>query len=109
MEAIKEYINPELLVLIPVLYLIGVGIKKTEKIDNRHIPLLLGLISILLCGGWIACTADFTGWRGIVTAIFTAVVQGELTAGASVYCNQLVKQNKQTMPSDTENEGKGQS
>ena len=28
---ITEYINPELLVLIPVLYAIGYGIKKTKR------------------------------------------------------------------------------
>ena len=31
-EAFKEFIKPELLILIPVLYLIGVGIKKSEVI-----------------------------------------------------------------------------
>ena len=41
-EAFKEFIKPELLILIPVLYLIGIGMKKSE-IKDKFIPLLLGM------------------------------------------------------------------
>ena len=37
-EAFKEFIKPELLILIPVLYLIGMAIKKSE-VKDKSIPL----------------------------------------------------------------------
>ena len=46
-EAFKEFIKPELLILIPVLYLIGIGMKKSE-IKDKFIPLLLGTIAVIL-------------------------------------------------------------
>lgn len=87
----ENYIKPELLVLIPVLYFIGVAIKKS-KIDDRHIPLILGVCGILLSALYLIATEPISGTQAIATAFFTAVTQGILVAGASVYINQLYKQ-----------------
>lgn len=86
-----EYIKPELLVLIPVLYLIGIAIKKS-RIDDRHIPVLLGVCGVLLSGVYLIATEQISGTQAIATALFTAVTQGVLLAGASVYVNQIIKQ-----------------
>ena len=40
-ELLKEFVKPELLMLIPGLYLVGIGIKKSAAAD-KHIPLILG-------------------------------------------------------------------
>lgn len=89
----EEYIKPELLVLVPVLFLIGEAITKSE-LNNKYIPFILGGISIVLCSLWIFATTE-TATRGdIATAIFTAITQGVLVAGASVYVDQLIKQSK---------------
>lgn len=90
---IQEYIKPELLVLIPVLYLIGLAIKKS-KIADRHIPWILGVCGILLAGVYLFATEYIAGAQAILTALFTAITQGILCAGASVYINQLIKQGK---------------
>jgi len=90
-EIFKEFIKPELIILIPVLYLIGIGIKKSE-LKNKFIPLLLGVISITLCGLYVISTSDITELKEIFMAIFTAITQGILVAGASVYINQIYKQ-----------------
>ena len=37
-EMLKEMIKPELLVLIPVLYIFGTALKKSQ-ISDKHIPL----------------------------------------------------------------------
>lgn len=87
MEDILQFISPELLVLVPVLYILGVGIKKTEKIEDNLIPLILGIVGILLSCLWIIGNNGFS-----VVGLFTAITQGILVAGASVYCNQLIKQ-----------------
>ena len=53
METMKELIRPELLVLIPVLYFTGMGLKKSVSVLDKHIP--------LLCAGWDGCGAARTG------------------------------------------------
>lgn len=88
---ITNYIKPELLILIPVLYLIGAGIKQLQ-IKDKLIPLILGAVSVLLCSLWVFATTDIDGSKAIATALFTAITQGALCAGASVYANQIVKQ-----------------
>ena len=87
----QDYIKSELLILIPVLYLIGVAIKKSN-LSDKFIPWVLGAISVVLCGVWVFANCPIGTGAEIATAIFTAVVQGILIAGASVYVNQLVKQ-----------------
>lgn len=91
-EVVKEFIKPELLVLIPVLYIIGLGFKKTTLLKDKFIPVALGLISIFLTGLYIFATSNITGAKEITMAIFTALTQGVLIAGASVYANQIYKQ-----------------
>jgi len=90
-ELLKNFIKPELLILIPVLYFIGVAIKNTTLIKDKFIPLTLGLIGIVLSALWILATE---GTENIYMAIFVAITQGFLCAGASVYINQVIKQSK---------------
>lgn len=91
----EEFIKPELLILIPVLYLIGTGIKKSEKISDSLIPIILGGVGVLLSALWVLAISDISSGKEIAVAIFTAVTQGILIAGASVYSNQLIKQAKE--------------
>ena len=94
-DFLKEFIKPELLVLVPVLYLVGAWLKKSV-VRDKFIPLILGGLGILLCAIWIAATSQITTWQDVLLAFFTAVTQGILTAGTSVYCNQLIKQAAKT-------------
>ncbi len=89
----QEYIKPELLILIPVLYLIGAATKKSNTPD-KFIPWILGAISIVLSALWIFASSPITTGAEIAIAIFTAITQGVLIAGASVYVNQLAKQTR---------------
>ena len=90
-EMFKEFIKPELIVLIPVLYIMGMGLK-TSEVSDKHIPLILGGISIFLCTMYTAATSDFSSGREAFMVLFTSITQGILCAGASVYFNQIVKQ-----------------
>ena len=90
-EMLKEFIKPELLVLIPVLYLYGTALKKSLVAD-KNIPWLLGASSVILCIVFIVATSEINGWQEALMSIFTGVTQGVLCAGASVYVNQLIKQ-----------------
>lgn len=93
MEAIKELIHPELLVLIPVLYFIGLALKKST-VPDKFIPLLLGLSGIVLAVIYMAATTPVRGAQDVFNLIFAGITQGILCAGCSVYANQLVKQSK---------------
>ena len=87
----QDFIKPELLILIPVLYFIGEGIKKS-KIKNALIPILLGCTGILLSGIYLFAAEAIIGTQAVFTAIFTAITQGILCAASAVYANQIIKQ-----------------
>uniref|UniRef100_UPI00359FC12E phage holin family protein n=1 Tax=Jeotgalibaca porci TaxID=1868793 RepID=UPI00359FC12E len=75
-----NYIVEEGLVMVPVLFILGEIIKRTELLNNKWIPLVLLVISVgftpLLLGGYVA----------------TNIVQSILVAGATVFGNELIKQ-----------------
>lgn len=89
---IMSYIKPELLILVPVLYLIGMIIKKTQYINDKFIPLVLCIVSIVLAILYVLATADLNTFRNVITAIFTSITQGILCAGCAVFVNQSYKQ-----------------
>ena len=91
--SVEEFIKPELVILIPVLYLVGMGLKKS-KISDSRIPLLLGIVSIVLSASWVFATSNVSSAKDIAYAVFVSVTQGILAAGASVYINQLYIQSK---------------
>ena len=90
---LKEFIKPELLILIPVLYIVGIGLKKS-KLSDTLIPLVLGGIAIVLSAAWVIATSDISTLKDVASALFVSVTQGILSAGASVYVNQLYVQSK---------------
>ena len=90
-EMLKEMVKPELLVLVPVLYLLGYALK-ISVIKDKWIPWLLGTAGVVLSGIYVFSSTPSVGWQEALLGLFTAVVQGVLCAGASVYVNQVVKQ-----------------
>ncbi|MBE7059017.1 MAG: hypothetical protein E7387_07995 [Ruminococcaceae bacterium] len=89
----QEYIKTELLILIPVLYFIGIGLKKS-KMPDKQIPTVLGISAVVLSAIWVLATTEISGLQETASAIFTAVTQGVLVAGGSVFANQLYVQAK---------------
>lgn len=87
----QEYIKSELLVLVPVLYIIGLGLKKS-KLKDKWIPLVLGITGVALSAIWVTATSQIATIQEVAAALFTAVTQGILAAGASVYANQIYVQ-----------------
>ena len=93
----QEYIKPELLILIPVLVAIGCGFKKAEWLQDKFIPVCLGVVGIVLSLLWVLVgSIPFETASAIFDAMFTEIVQGILVAAAAVYANQLLKQEKKT-------------
>ena len=91
-DILKDFIKPELMVLIPVLYLIGLSLKKSEKFSDKYIPLLLGICGIVLSILYVGATSTLGTWQDVLMLAFVGITQGILTAGASVYINQMYKQ-----------------
>lgn len=92
MENIMDFVKPELLILIPVLYFIGMGLKHSQAIADKLIPLLLGGAGVLLALLWVLAGLELGSAQDVLWAVFAAVTQGVLCAGCSVYVNQLGKQ-----------------
>lgn len=92
MEKIIEYVKPELFALIPVLYFIGLGLKKLDTIKDNYIPLILGAFGIVMSFLWILGASDIFEMKDVFIMVFTGIVQGVLCAGLSVYINQIYKQ-----------------
>ena len=84
-----KYISENLLILIPVVYVVGMLIKGTEKIKDKFIPIILAVFAIVM-------SIVYTGFVlevGFTPASITdAFVQGLLITGASVLINQIPKQ-----------------
>lgn len=89
----QDYIRPELLVLIPVLYLIGAWIKKSE-LDDKFIPLILGVFGVCVATVFLLALEPINSFQDVLTAVGSGITQGILCAGASVYANQIYKQSK---------------
>lgn len=89
MDNITEYIKPELLILVPVLIVIGLFLKKTEKVNDKYIPTILGAAGVVLSALYVSAVSGIS-----LMGIFTAITQGVLVAGAAVYVDQIAKQAK---------------
>lgn len=87
---ILEYIKPELLVLIPVLWILGKGIKKS-KLPDRVIPAMVGAAGILLASLYVFSGMTGFTFGAVLQALFAGITQGVLCAGGSVYAHELGK------------------
>ncbi|RKD22150.1 Phage holin family Hol44, holin superfamily V [Caminicella sporogenes DSM 14501] len=74
-----SYLSEESLILVPVIWVIGIFLKKTPKIPDWFIPWILLIISV------VAMTVKL----GFALQAF---IQGILITGVSVLGHQLVKQ-----------------
>jgi hypothetical protein len=90
-EYLLQFIEPMLLILVPVLYIVGVLLKKS-KVKDERIPLILGISGIVISSAGVLASSPIENFQDVMGAIFMAVTQGILTAGVSVYANQIKKQ-----------------
>lgn len=95
-----DYIRPELLILVPVLIGIGTFIKRSA-VDDRLIPLILGVVGIVICTLWTFVGRLPTNASELFSALFCSIAGGVLTASAAVYGNQMVKQLSDKSEGDT--------
>lgn len=79
---VGQFIVDQALILVPVLYIIGMFLKNTPKVKDWTIPYIL-----LVCG--------ILGAVAIMGLSASAVIQGILVAGTTVFTNQLIKQTRE--------------
>ncbi len=87
---IVDYIKPELLILIPTLWLLGEIVKKTQ-VKKTLIPLIVGISGVALAGLYIFSTLPSFEVRCVLNAMFASLTQGLLCAGGSVYAHEIAK------------------
>ncbi len=86
-----DYIKPEFLVLIPVLWFIGWVIKKSQ-IKNCVIPFILVALSVVLCLVYLLATSDLNGIKNVLMCVFLSFTQGVITTACAVFGDQIIKQ-----------------
>ena len=79
MEMLKDYVMENALILIPVIYVLGMMLKGTEKVPDKYIPIILLPIGVILAMLLVGFTVN-------------GFIQGVLVVGVAVYANQLIKQ-----------------
>lgn len=89
----SELIEQKLLILVPILYIIGIALKKST-VNDKYIPMLLGIFGILLTACYRISLGIPSGWTELAQMVFSSVTQGLLCASASVYANNIYKQMK---------------
>lgn len=70
-----------------ITYLIGMGCKAWEKLDNKFIPAICGLVGAVLGVVGLHTMADFPA-KDILSAVAVGIVSGLASTGA----NQIGKQ-----------------
>lgn len=81
MDTFTTYISENMLVVVPVLYIVGAFIKKAPKVPDWIIPFVLtglGVVIGIATSGWGEWTQG--------------LMQGILCAGGAVLANQMYKQ-----------------
>lgn len=76
---IMKYVSENMLIMIPVIYIIGLMLKGLQFIQDKFIPFILVVIAIVLC-------LLINGLN------VQSVVQAILVTGVAVYTNQIIKQ-----------------
>ncbi|MBR6562549.1 MAG: phage holin family protein [Clostridia bacterium] len=100
MDALS-YVDPELFVIVPLLYAVGAAIKKSP-INDSLIPFILAFVGILLAAAHTLSTAIPADTQELLCAIYRILTQGLLCASASVYANNIVKQVKSKDGNETD-------
>lgn len=97
---VTNYIKPELMIIIPILYGLGVWIKAIPKIKSYLIPFILLGISIVLSILYMVGSEQFkVNGNMIISGIFQGIIIALTTVGG----NQIVKQMKEIKVNNNNN------
>lgn len=77
LDILGQYIEPQLLILVPMLWGIGMAVK-SSSIQNRFIPLILLLSSCGVSLLHLTSTNIIFNAQGISACLFAAITQGSV-------------------------------
>ena len=75
----QNYISDQALILIPVIYILGLFLKKSTVVKDKYIPLILLFFGIALSLLLVGLNVQ-------------GIIQGILVSGTAVFANQIIKQ-----------------
>ncbi len=92
----KEYLSPELVFMIPILVVIGKGLKKSTRISDSLIPTILSIIGIpIALITSLASRIDPMNRIQIIVWILMSVGQGVFLGATAVGVHQFFKQHSE--------------
>lgn len=80
-QILINYVKPELLVIVPILWYIGTKIKASRKVEDWAIPFMLMGMSVVFALSWIIVTEGFNSmaiWVGTMQGLAISVLEGQL-------------------------------
>lgn len=91
--SLKEYLSPELVFMIPVLVVIGSGLKKSNRINDSLIPTILSIVGIpIALITSLANRMDPMNKIQIIVWILMSIGQGVFLGATAVGVHQFFKQ-----------------
>ena len=92
----KEYLSPELVFMIPILVVIGKGLKKSTRISDSLIPTILSIIGIpIALITSLASRIDPMNRIQIIVLILMSTGQGVFLGATAVGVHQFFKQHSE--------------
>lgn len=79
-EMMLAYIKPELLILIPVLWALGLEFKKSKQVEDWKIPFILLAIALILTISYVLIVSGINpmaAWVGIMQGLVIWAVEGQ--------------------------------
>lgn len=73
-----------------IAYLVGMGWKSVEKLDNKYIPVICGLVGAVLGVVGLQTMADFPA-KDVLNAVAVGIVSGLAATGANQIGKQLTQ------------------
>ena len=89
MQALQEYIKPELLVLVPLMFGLGAALKADKRFPSANIPYTLAVAGMGLAALYGAATAPLDGWQSVAPGGVTAHGEGGVGGPARGGLHQL--------------------
>ena len=87
----KTFLRLELLVFIPVLFILSVILKKLGKND---INVIISVISLVICESYMFLKMDFTSIESIIIGLIMGMIQAFVLTSGSLYLLFISKKYK---------------
>ena len=87
----KTFFRLELLVFIPILFVLAIILKKLKKGDINSI---ISVISLLICESYMFLKIDFTSIESIIVGLIMGIIQSLILTAGSMYCLYVFDNNE---------------